>query len=148
MAFERPDVDTWMMNLAWKASERSTCLRRKCGCIIARGNRPLIHGYNGSASREKHCREIEIGCLRQNSEPGQDLDLCRGLHAEAGAISIASKYGIATDGATMYVTHRPCKLCWPLIANAGIVCVKYEQDYPDLHASEIPGTIRVERIER
>jgi len=37
-------------------------------------------------------------------------------------------------------------MCWPLIANAGIVCVKYEQDYPDPHADEIPASIKAEKL--
>ena len=54
----------------------------------------------------------------------------RAIHAETNAIAFAAKYGIALDGATIYVTdalgRKPtpvCHKCSQLIKVAGIVRV-------------------------
>jgi dCMP deaminase len=50
----------------------------------------------------------------------------RAVHAEANAIAQAAKHGIATDGASIYVTLEPCLYCLKLIISAGIRTVFYE----------------------
>ncbi|MGD9908786.1 MAG: cytidine/deoxycytidylate deaminase family protein, partial [Mesotoga sp.] len=52
-------------------------------------------------------------------------------HAEQNALSQAAKFGISTNGSTIYVTHRPCSICARLIINAGIKKVVFSEGYPD-----------------
>lgn len=53
------------------------------------------------------------------------------LHAEQNVIAYAARNGIPTEGATLYVTHSPCKECAKLIAQSGIVEVVYSKEYRD-----------------
>lgn len=47
----------------------------------------------------------------------------RVVHAETGAISLAARYGIGTEGASMYACWASCGPCASLIVNAGIKTV-------------------------
>ena len=51
------------------------------------------------------------------------------LHAEQNAISFAAKNGIATLGASVYVTWSPCVHCAKVIVSAGIKKVFYKNQY-------------------
>ncbi|MDR0335420.1 MAG: hypothetical protein LBH69_06040 [Methanomassiliicoccaceae archaeon] len=73
----RPDNDTYFMDMAQLISTRSTCVRRQVGAVIVKDKRVLTTGYNGSPKGTMHCEEL--GCIRdqQNirglSRPGQAL---------------------------------------------------------------------------
>jgi dCMP deaminase len=56
---------------------------------------------------------------------------CVSSHAEANAIAQAARLGIATEGAVLYCTTRPCAPCAKLLIQAGIVDVFYELDYDE-----------------
>lgn len=140
----RANLPTRMMHAAWLASESSTCLRRKCGCVAVDDGCVLLYGFNGAPRKEPHCDEV--GCRRAKSTVGQDLHRCRGLHAEAALITIAADLGIALNGVTFYCTHRPCSLCMKLIANIRDVNVFYDRHYPDPYYVEMQ-TVKVEQIE-
>jgi dCMP deaminase len=56
---------------------------------------------------------------------------CVSSHAEANTIAQAARLGIATEGAVLYCTTRPCALCAKLLIQAGIVDVFYELDYDE-----------------
>ncbi|ACR79046.1 MULTISPECIES: cytidine/deoxycytidylate deaminase family protein [Kosmotoga] len=125
------DWDSYFMSLAHLIKERSSCLHRKVGAIIVRENRILATGYNQPPSGFPHCNEIE--CIRDalSIQSGENQEICYAAHAEQNALSQAAKFGISTDGATIYVTHKPCSICARLIINAGIKRVVYDVDYPD-----------------
>jgi dCMP deaminase len=117
----KPWTMTGFMELMAK---ESTCTRGKVAAIIEREGRIIATGYNGSPSGMPHC--IDVGC-EVNSEGGCE----RTVHAEANAIAFAAKYGIATNGATMWCSMAPCYTCAKLMINAGINRVKYLTDYRD-----------------
>ena len=54
------------------------------------------------------------------------------LHAEANAILKVAKSTNNCHGATLYLTHSPCKDCSKLILQSGIKRVVYRHDYKDL----------------
>jgi dCMP deaminase len=122
----RPSWDEYFLMLAKLAATRSTCLAFPVGAVIVRDKQLLATGYNGPPSKSPHC--IDLGFCY----PG--LDSCdasksmpsRAVHAEANAIAQASKNGIRTDGASIYVTLEPCLSCLKLIISAGIQEVYYE----------------------
>jgi dCMP deaminase len=127
----RPSWDDYFINIVEDISKRSTCLRRKVGALIVKDNRILATGYNGAPIGCKHC--LDIGCLRQelNIPSGQRHELCRALHAEQNAFLQAAKYGVAIEGATLYVTTHPCSICAKMAINAGITKIVYIGEYPD-----------------
>lgn len=107
----RPDWDTYFMRLAFLASTRSNCMKRRVGAVIVKvpplfcvrfsffldiylldwkkkkkNNRVISTGYNGTARGMDNCNQG--GCPRCNSvsRMGTGLDLCLCLHAEENAI--------------------------------------------------------------
>jgi dCMP deaminase len=114
-------TDTWLC-MAGVMAFRATCPRlQTAALIVSPDNRLLSTGYNGAPAGADHC--MDEGCLL-------DGEHCvRSVHAELNAIIYAAKRGIAIDGATMYVLHKPCVRCAAVIAAAGIAEVVYCEDY-------------------
>ena len=125
----RASWDAYFLGLAGHVAERSTCLRRQVGCLMVRDRRILATGYNGSPSKAPHC--IDVGCARSGVPSGERLYLCRAVHAEVNAVAMAAKVGVPLDGATAYVTVRPCAGCMRLLIQAGVERVVWEGSYPD-----------------
>ncbi|MDI3493963.1 MAG: dCMP deaminase [Pseudothermotoga sp.] len=123
--------DEYFMRICYIVKERSTCTHRKVGAVIVRENRILATGYNQPPSAFPHCDST--GCIRDHLRipSGQNQEICYALHAEQNALMQAAKFGISTNGATMYVTTKPCSVCARLLVNAGITRVVYVQEYPD-----------------
>lgn len=54
----RPTLDAYLMSLAMVASERTTCIKRAVGCVLADAKgRVLSIAYNGVASGVPHCND-------------------------------------------------------------------------------------------
>lgn len=108
---ERPSWQQYFMEMAYLASKRSTCLRRKVGAVLIRDNQIIATGYNGSPKGVPHCEDI--GCLREQQKvpSGKNQELCRGVHAEQNAIIQAAINGSSTRGAILYCTNQPCSIC-------------------------------------
>jgi dCMP deaminase len=125
----RPSWDETFMEMAVVFAKRSMCKHYKVGAVIAKDKRFLSAGYNGSVKGEPHC--VEVGCAKENDgnrlPPGSGS--CRGAHAEINAISNAANIGVKINGATFYITFRPCYDCSKHIVNAGIKRVVYLHDY-------------------
>jgi len=134
---ERPDWDSYFMEIATVVSKRSTCLRRKVGALLVLNKRILSTGYNGAPGGLGHC--AEVGCIREQLKvpSGERHELCRGLHAEQNAIIQAAVHGVAIEGAVLYCTHYPCAVCAKMLVNAGIRSLVLASNYPDDLAKEI-----------
>lgn len=124
---QRPDWDTYFMQLAKLAATRSTCISQKVGCVIVEDHRVLSTGYNGVPSGLPHCTdqgfcqwEDDEGCSRSKSPS-------RAIHAEANAIAQAAKGQSSIEGASIYTTHEPCINCLKLIVAAGIKRVYFQE---------------------
>lgn len=119
----RPSWDEYFLKLAMLASERATCPRMHCGCVLVRDKFVLSTGYNGSLPGTAHC--YTDGCLVVN-------DHCvRTNHAEINAICQATRHGSDLTGATAYVTNMPCTACAKALVAAGIRRVVVFSDYHD-----------------
>lgn len=131
----------YFMSQTQLLSLRSTCTRLKVGATIVKDNRVISSGYNGSVSGEEHC--IDVGCLLE------DGHCIRTIHAEINAILQCSKFGVSTEGASIYVTHFPCVHCSKSIVQAGIKNIFYSEDYKNHAYSEYlfeQTGIHVERV--
>ena len=140
---DRPDIDSYFMEIAQVVARRSTCLRRQIGAVIVKGKQIVSTGYNGAPAGHPHC--LESGCAREGIPSGQRSELCRAAHAEQNAINFAARYGIAIEGATIYTTTYPCSWCAKSIVNAGIARVVYQNHYPDPQSEEILSTVEAVR---
>lgn len=117
----RPSWDSYFLSLARTVSTRATCPRLSVGAVLVRDRVVLASGYNGSMRGADHCDDVghlmvDGHCVRTN-------------HAEANAIAQAAAHGTSIDGATAYVTHRPCWGCLKLLVNAGVHRVLFGLDY-------------------
>lgn len=115
--------DETMLATAKLFGELSYCVKAKVGAVIAKDGRILATGYNGTVSGHDNCCEIEIEVVLKTSPFT--------VHAEQNVISYCAKNGIATNGATMYITLSPCQLCAKLIVQAGIKRVVFLDLYKD-----------------
>lgn len=127
----RPNWNDYFLRIAYEVATRSTCLKRQVGAVLVRDKRILATGYNGAPMGIRHC--AVIGCLRQDSESGTNLENCKALHAEQNAIIQSAFHGVSTRGSILYCTASPCSTCAKMIINAGIHQVIYDarHKYPD-----------------
>jgi dCMP deaminase len=131
--FERPDWDTYFMDICHVVSKRGNCSRRQVAAVIVRDRRIISTGYNGTPRGITNC--CDGGCVRcaGDSPSGGSLGECICAHAEENAIVQAAYHGIAVKDGALYCTLSPCLLCAKMIINAGIKEVIYEHEY---HFSE------------
>ena len=122
---------TYFMSIATLVAERSTCLRRKVGAVAIRNSRILATGYNGAPSGIPHC--LNVGCIREvkGIPSGQQLDICRAVHAEQNLIIQAALHGISLHRSDVYCTCKPCFTCAKMLINVGVKSIIISQAYPD-----------------
>lgn len=129
----RPTRIQTLLTVASVIAQRSTCNRLNVGAVVARDGRILTTGYNGPPSGMDHCEHEEF-----------ELQCNLAVHAEANAIAFAARYGMATQGAELFVTHAPCHNCAKLVINAGIVRVYYSIEYRLTHGTDLLEDAEVE----
>jgi hypothetical protein len=62
---ERSNWDKYFMDMAVKTSSRSSCIKRRVGCVIVNPDHIIVStGYNGTPSGIKNCSEG--GCQRSS----------------------------------------------------------------------------------
>lgn len=131
---ERVSKTEYYLDIAQTVSERSTCLRKRYGCIIVKNDVIVSTGYNGSPRGRKNCSDIGQ-CQREKLgiPRGERYELCRSVHSEANAIIAAPReqmlgstlYMCCTDPLTGEVVAgtSSCMMCKRLVLNAGIATV-------------------------
>jgi len=120
----RPTIHETFMSTAKAWSHRATCDRAHVGCVLARGNRVLTTGYNGSAPDHPHCDDVGHDIV--------DGHCIRTIHAEENAIICAAKHGLSTEGAICYTTLHPCIRCVQRLSASGIKVVIYRDEYKSM----------------
>lgn len=149
---QRIDKNTYYLNIAKSVAERSTCLRKKVGCVIVNRDEIISTGYNGAPRGRKNC--IDLGfCTKKKLFPNirhGGYDACRSVHAEQNAIISARRNDMI--GATLYLVlydtetkeyedgANSCQMCRKLIINSGIEKViireKNEKEYKTINVQE------------
>ena len=132
----RPKWDEYFLKLAMLASERSTCPRMHCGCVLVKDRFVLATGYNGSLPHQPHCEDV--GCLIV------DNHCVRTNHAEINALVQATVHGISTKGSTAYITNMSCTTCSKALIAAGIKRVVVFSDFHDTLATKFYNESGVE----
>ncbi len=125
----RPTKREYYLSIARAVAARSTCLRRRYGCVIVKHDVIIATGYNGAPRGEPNCCDLGTCYRQENNIPqGEQYEKCVAVHAEENAILAA---GPRSFGADLYlacldsdVDPKPCLLCMRLIKNAGIMSVK------------------------
>ncbi len=137
----RPDLDSYFLDIATVVAHRSTCVARRVGAVAVIDKHLVATGYNGVPLGVPHPHE----CLRrQRGLPsGVETFLCGCVHAEMNIIAQAALHGTSLKGATVYCTNQPCHLCAMLLINAGVIRVVYREPYPDEAAVRMFGQAEV-----
>jgi len=140
---ERPDKTMYFLKIALAVSARSTCLRRKFGAVIVKGNTIVGTGYNGPAKGVVNC--MEVGCIKNVLElpRGRAYDYCPAVHAEENAIINSNRvdrigaklYLAGLDSNGKYTEAIPCPRCKRKIINSEIneVIVLNSKGEPDTY---------------
>jgi dCMP deaminase len=112
------DTDGVLIQVAKIIATQSKATRLQVGAVIAIDGRIVSTGFNGTPMGADNACE---------GEDGKTLPMV--IHAETNAIMFAARNGLATSGATMYVTHAPCEGCSGAIVQAGIKRIVYADEY-------------------
>lgn len=123
----RPEWRDYFYAIAKLCATRATCDRRHVGSVIVRDNHIVATGYNGSPPGLAHCDDV--GHLIKMIDGRESCQ--RTTHAEQNALNTAARFGLSTEGATIYITDQPCLNCAKSIITAGIKSVIYWNDYPE-----------------
>ncbi|QQS35929.1 MAG: cytidine/deoxycytidylate deaminase family protein [Ignavibacteriales bacterium] len=134
----RPSWDEYFLKLAMLASERSTCPRMHCGCVLVKDRFVLATGYNGSIPGLPHCEDV--GCLIVENH------CVRTNHAEINALVQAAIHGINIKGSTAYITNMSCTTCAKALIAAGIMRVVVFSDFHDTLATQFYTDAKVEIV--
>ncbi len=164
-------IDTYFMNIVLATAALSNCVRgctkdktgkykrdakgqlidqtRRYGCVIAHGSRIVASGFNCQYPGSELC--AEVGCLRetQGIPSGQQIEVCRAVHAEQMAVDSAAETGASVRGATMYVNAEPCLFCARMIAGLGLeALVVLKGGYGETHGLDVikKASIKVREI--
>lgn len=104
-----------LFNHAKLAAEKSKDDTKVGAALVKPNNMVVLTAYNGPTpsildSEDKFARPDKYKYA---------------VHAEQNIIAAAARYGIATEGCSIYTTHLPCPVCANLIVQAGIKWVYY-----------------------
>jgi len=135
---KRPVWDKYFLKLAMLASERATCPRMHCGCVLVKDRFVLATGYNGSLPGQPHCEDV--GCLVV------DNHCVRTNHAEINALGQAAIHGVTIKGATAYITNMSCTTCAKALIASGISRVVVFSDFHDTLATDFYTNAGVEIV--
>lgn len=129
----RPSKHATMLSVAEVLAHRSTCARRRVGCVLVDAyGRILSTGNNGPARGQPHCSENT--CPGACFASGQGLDKCEAIHAEQNALMFCNDI---MEVHTAYVTASPCISCVKMLLNTSCMEVVFLQEYPHPEAKEL-----------
>ena len=112
--------DNAYLKMAQEWAKLSHCQRKQVGALIVKDRMIISDGYNGCPSGFENTCEDEEGNTKWYV-----------LHAEANAILKVAKSTNNCKGATLYLTHSPCRDCSKLVLQSGISRVVYQEAYKD-----------------
>lgn len=132
----RKDWDTYFMDIAYMASTRSRCTRRRVGAVLVQGKKLLGSAYNGAPMGVEDC--TEAGCMLVEEYEQQQVDgevqlvkkqrCVRTIHAEQNLLLFSDR--VDREGSSVYVTDQPCWTCANMLANSGVSEIVFHRSYP------------------
>jgi len=112
----RPSYDEYFLAIAFIVAQRSFDPSSKCGTVIvSKDKRVLATGYNGPI---KGSVDEEIPLTR----PDRYFHM---IHGEENALLAYSGSYQDIQGATVYITSRPCYKCLRMLLQKGIMKIVY-----------------------
>lgn len=134
--------DKYYIKVAKLCAKNSYAIKLQVGAVIVKDGQIMSDGFNGTPCGFENKCEVK-------SMDGSLHTLSYVLHAESNAILKCAKYGRATNGSTLYITHSPCIECAKLIIQAGIIRVVYLEEYKNSDGIELLKRvgIKIEKFE-
>lgn len=134
--------DKYYIKVAKLCAKNSYAIKLQVGAIIVKDGQIMSDGFNGTPCGFENKCEVK-------SMDGSLHTLSYVLHSESNAILKCAKYGRATNGSTLYITHSPCIECAKLIIQAGIIRVVYLEKYRNSDGIELlkRAGIKIEKFE-
>ncbi len=127
--------DKAYLRLAESWAKLSQCNRKQVGAIIVKDEIIISDGFNGTPAGFDNCCENDEGLTHWYV-----------LHAEANAILKVAKSTNNCKGATLYLTHSPCRDCSKLVLQSGIKRVVYKEAYKDPAGIDFLRNARLEMV--
>jgi dCMP deaminase len=118
--YKQQRYDKTYLNMAKEWAKLSHCSRMQVGALIVKDDMIISDGYNGTPTGFDNVCELN-----------PDTTHWYVIHGEANAILKCARRGQSCDGATLYLTHSPCKDCSKLILQSGIKRLVYLDEYRD-----------------
>ncbi len=130
--------DRAYMRMAQEWAKLSHCIRKKVGALLVKDGMIISDGYNGTPTG-----------FSNDCEDAEGLTHWYVLHAEANAIMKVARSTNNARGATLYLTHSPCKDCSKLILQSGIKRLVFLDPYKDPAGLELlqNGGVMVHKLE-
>lgn len=121
-----PEVFQATVRWVCRVAERSTCARRKIGCVLVSAKGDIIaEGYNG-IGREHSCLDpSEALCPDADVKAGEGAYRpvrCWGAHAEQRAVANAR----GAHAYYAFVSKAPCPSCCVLLWEQGVRTIVYQ----------------------
>jgi dCMP deaminase len=117
-----------LLDMAERFGQTSTAERLKVGALIYKNDSVIALGVNGQPPKwpDEICEELITDSSGLFSYM-QTLPTVR--HAELAALEKLWNSSETAKGATMFISHSPCKNCSIKILTAGIEKVYYKHSY-------------------
>lgn len=129
----RPYTSAYFLLMAHIVSSRSTCARRRVGCVfVDADNHVLATGYNGVARGLPHCTDKP--CPGAALPSGTGLSVCEALHAEENALIQLRDPNLLS---TIYLTASPCVMCTRKLLNTRAERIVFDEEYPHTEARDL-----------
>ena len=147
--------DDYFYKVCESVASKSPCLSRKVGAILVKDHSIVSTGYNGPPRNVPHCGHERVmkdevlvkelhkhkhkwepsglknNCPRKNLrfKTSEGLEWCTAQHAEVNCLINASRLGVSTFGAALYMNCiLPCKNCFGALINAGVAEIVVDDD--------------------
>jgi dCMP deaminase len=108
---------------------------RRVACIVFKGNEVVMGAYNTHLPSNGALNIF--GDPRFNFSPGEHVECCTAIHAEASLIAHAARAGVSIKGLSMLVSDFPCPTCAKLIAHTGIKELYFMKGYSQVAGKEV-----------
>jgi len=150
----RLTVDAYFMTLARVIALRSTCVRRRVGCVLVDAHHHVLAtGYNGVGRGRPHCNHETVELVRddfkgrdfpEHSYPhacegafatsGDRLEGCEAVHAEQNALLQCQDVEAIVS---CYTTTSPCVFCRRLLENTACRRLVFMMPYATDHLAAL-----------
>jgi len=121
-------VDKMLLRIAKEIATQSKCVSYHVGAVLAKDDRIISTGYNGTPSGFINCNK-KFDVLNFDREEHHTFSEMFEIHAEMNATLFGGKHGIETEDTTIYCTHQPCHDCLKHLISAGIRRIVYNKPY-------------------